>query len=175
MQARHADVVQPIDLVAHDLGRDGGLLGDRQVGGAGGGDDDDAPARRRVAPPLDDPRLLVKDGVGDPGPDRRKGGRVRAGHQQAVPAGDDGGGDAGDLVGGLPGAEHHLGKTLADGPVMIDPGKPEVLDRRQLGERPRLQFCVRRVETTLPHGLEQRAQRQERLGGDFRFCHGFDV
>ncbi len=46
VEAGDADVVQPVDRVAHDLGGDRGLLGDRQVGGAGGGDEDRAPAGR---------------------------------------------------------------------------------------------------------------------------------
>ena len=46
MNAGDADVVQPLDAVAHQVGGDGRLLGDRQVGRAGGGDDDGAPSRR---------------------------------------------------------------------------------------------------------------------------------
>ena len=50
VEAGDADVVQPIDRVAHDLGGDGRFLGDRQVGRAGGGDQDRAAARRRRLP-----------------------------------------------------------------------------------------------------------------------------
>ena len=48
VESGDADVVQPLDVVAHQLGRARRLLGDRQVGGAGGGDDDRALARRDV-------------------------------------------------------------------------------------------------------------------------------
>ena len=52
VQPGHADVVDPLDVVAHQLGGDGGLLGHRQVGGAGADKADAASAPRRgVAPP----------------------------------------------------------------------------------------------------------------------------
>ena len=44
VQAGDADVVEPVDRIAHDLGGDRRFLGDRQVGGAG--------ARRRRSVPL---------------------------------------------------------------------------------------------------------------------------
>ena len=47
--AGDADVVEPVDRVAHQLGGDRRFFGDRQVGGAGGGDEDGAAARRDVA------------------------------------------------------------------------------------------------------------------------------
>ena len=46
MDAGDADVVEPLDAVAHHVGGDDRFLGDRQIGRAGGGDDDRAPARR---------------------------------------------------------------------------------------------------------------------------------
>ena len=42
MQAGDADVVEALDVVAHQLGGARRLFGDRQVGRAGGGDDDRA-------------------------------------------------------------------------------------------------------------------------------------
>ena len=45
VQAGDADVVQPLDVVAHQLGRARRLFRDRQVRGAGGGHDDRALAR----------------------------------------------------------------------------------------------------------------------------------
>ena len=48
MEAGDADVVQPVDLVAHQLGGAGRLFGDRQVRRAGRRDEDRALARRDV-------------------------------------------------------------------------------------------------------------------------------
>ena len=45
VQSGHADVVQPRDLVPHQLRGPGRLFRDRQVGRAGRGDDDGAPDR----------------------------------------------------------------------------------------------------------------------------------
>ena len=47
MEAGDADVVQPVDVVAHQLGRARRFFGDRQVGRAGRGDDDRALAAAR--------------------------------------------------------------------------------------------------------------------------------
>ncbi len=55
-------------------------------------------------------------------------GWVGAGHQQRVAAGDNALGDGGDLVGGLAEAEDDLGEALALSPLVVDPGKPQVLD-----------------------------------------------
>ena len=48
MQTGDADVVEPIDRIAHDFGGNGRFFGDRQVGGAGGGNEDRPAAARRV-------------------------------------------------------------------------------------------------------------------------------
>ena len=49
VQAGDADVVEPVDRVAHDLRGDRRLLGDGQIGRAGAGDEHRADARRDVA------------------------------------------------------------------------------------------------------------------------------
>ena len=72
---------------------------------------------------------VVVLGGGHDGVDGVVGGAVGAGHQQRVAAGDDAFGDGGDLVGRLAEAEDDLGKALALGPLMVDPGKAQVLDR----------------------------------------------
>ena len=43
---------------------------------------------------------------------------------------DDALGDGGDLLGGLPRAENHLWKALANAPLMVDPSESEVLEGR---------------------------------------------
>ena len=57
MEAGDADVVQPIDRVAHHLGGDRRFFGDGQVGRPGGRDDNRALARGRV-------RRAQRDGSG---------------------------------------------------------------------------------------------------------------
>ena len=64
VQAGDADVVEAVDVVAHDLGRDRRFLGHRQVRSPGRADEDHALAALDGHAPLDDPRLLVEDGVG---------------------------------------------------------------------------------------------------------------
>ena len=46
VQPGDPDVVEPIDVVAHDLGGDRRFFGDRQVGGARRGDEDRAASAR---------------------------------------------------------------------------------------------------------------------------------
>ena len=72
----------------------------------------------------------LKGGVGHFLPDRVEGAGVGAGNQEAVTGVDDALGDGGNLFGRLARAEHNLGKTLPRGAVMVDPGEPEVLERR---------------------------------------------
>ena len=88
VQAGHAHVVQAVHAVVHDLGADRGLLGDGLVRRAGRGDQDRPdPGRDFAGPPLDDPRGLVVDGVGDDGADglERLGRRPRD-QQRVAPA-----------------------------------------------------------------------------------------
>ena len=42
MDAGDPDIVQAVDLIPHNLGRNNGFFGDRQVGGPGGNDEDAA-------------------------------------------------------------------------------------------------------------------------------------
>ena len=98
MQAGDADVVQPCDLVAHELGRARRFFGDRQVRRAGGGDDDRAFAGGDVLlAEADDGGIGVKYGgrnLRAHGVERLDG---RAGDEQRRAAADDLGGDGRDL------------------------------------------------------------------------------
>ena len=67
-------------------------------------------------------------GGGHDGAHRVVRGAVGPRHQQRVAAGHDAFGDRGDLVGRLAQAEDDLGKALALGPLMVDPGKAQVFD-----------------------------------------------
>ena len=50
VNAGDADVVEPLDAVAHHLGGDRGFFRHRKIGRAGGGDDDRAPCPVTVGP-----------------------------------------------------------------------------------------------------------------------------
>jgi hypothetical protein len=66
VQARDADVVQPIDGVTHESRGDGGFFGDGEVRRSGGGDEDRAPTLWRGAQIQGDtPRQLVELRVGE--------------------------------------------------------------------------------------------------------------
>jgi hypothetical protein len=159
MKTGDADVVQPIHGVAHDFGRDGRFLGDWYVRSSRRGHKDDTIACGRVSPALNDPGLFVKAGVWY---DLRNGlvrARRRARHEEAVPAIDDGPRDPGDLLRRLPLAENDFREPLPDGAMVIDAGKPEVLDGV---ERERVQgapFGVCRLQPAVAYGIEQRAER----------------
>ena len=114
MEAGDADVVHPIDLVAHDLRGDGRFFRDGQVGRPGGRDDNDAPSGGAFPATRDRPGELVKDGVGHFLPDSVERARVSPRNQQAVTRGDDALGDGGDLLGRLAGTEDYLRKSLPE-------------------------------------------------------------
>ena len=73
--------------------------------------------------------------------------RLQPGHQQFGMGGQMGRADFQQLVGGLAGGEHHLGKPLATDPLMIRFGETQILvglslhlsHRRLGGNLPRLQ------------------------------------
>jgi hypothetical protein len=95
--------------------------------------------------------------------------------EQAVTAVDDGPGDAGDLIGGLPLPEHNLRKTLSDGAVVVDAREAKVFKGLPLdtGQVPRPAFGVGRIQATVAHRVEQRAQRVERPNRRWRMLgHG---
>lgn len=58
--------------------------------------------------------------------------RTHAGGQHAAVGGEDLGSDGDHLIGSLAGAEDHLGKPFAEGPVLIDRGEAEIDHRGRL-------------------------------------------
>ncbi len=54
---------------------------------------------------------------------------IRAGHEQAVPGGDDASGDGGDLFRRFPRPENDLRTTLPERPMVIDASEAKVLER----------------------------------------------
>jgi len=127
----HADVVQSVDLVPHQLGGDHRLLGHAHVGGARR-DDQDRPIPRSYIV------LLQGDSSGDRvehrGGDLAADGLVRgfggAGHQQRLAPGDYPGGNGRDVGRTFACTEDDLGEPLSQGPVVIHPGEPQVLERQ---------------------------------------------
>ena len=154
MQARHADVVVTRDLRAHHPGRDRGLFGHRQIGGAGG-DDGDAPAggERVGVEPGAAPVLVVLD-RGECLPEGVKLGGVDAGHEQAPGLGEDALADRGDLGRRLADREHDLRQAIAEGAVVVERGEAELfrgVDAQPFGR-------LRRADVASSHGLQERVE-----------------
>ena len=114
MEARYADVVHPIDLVAHHLRGNRCFFCDGQVCRPRGRDDNDALSRGRVPGTRDRPGELVKDGVGYFLPDSVERARVSPRNQEAMTRGDDAFGDGCDLLWRLAGTEDYLRKSLPE-------------------------------------------------------------
>ena len=130
VQAGDPDVIETIDRIAHELRRNRGLFGDGQIRGAGGRDDDGpAPGGHVAGAQRNGPRLGVEQGGWQSFGDGRVCFKRGAGHQEGVAGGGDAFGDGGDLLRGLALAKNDLGETLAEAPLVVHPGEPEVLDR----------------------------------------------
>ena len=102
VDAGDADVVEPLDAIAHQVGGDRRFLGDRDIRRAGRRDGDRALAGRRPHACTVIARAVAWYSAS--GMRRARtlpGGFVRAGHEQRMPALDDAGGDGRDLVGRL--------------------------------------------------------------------------
>jgi hypothetical protein len=121
------DVVDALDFGAHELGSDGGLLCDGQVGGAAAEHGDAGSASLAAAVDSDGAGGLVVGGVREGGAH----GLVRfergAGDEHAVGAFGEAGGDRGGLVGRLALGEDDLGEGVTEGAVVVDLGEPDVL------------------------------------------------
>ena len=163
MEARHADVIEPIDVVAHDLGAHGGLLRDRKVRCACGGNEHDAASAGHVQAALDNPGHFMKPVVRHERGHRVKSLGVRPRDEQAVAPVDDGLGDPGDLLWPLSLSVDDLGEALAGGTVVVDARKAEVFDRVGVQEFTGAAGGCVGVELAVAHGVEQRAEGIHRL------------
>ena len=122
VDAGDADVEQPIDRVAHHLGRDARFLGDRQIGCARRRDEDRAAAGLHVA-------LAVRDGPGDGWNAASGTAFCTAANASSVarvtsrvwPRPTISAEMARDLFGRLAQPEHDFGKPLAQLALVIDP------------------------------------------------------
>ena len=64
MQACDPDIVQTVDLVAHDFGAHDGFFGDRKVGCASGNDQDNPASQGCGGTARDYPGVIVEYGPG---------------------------------------------------------------------------------------------------------------
>ena len=138
MDAGDANVVHALDDVAGDLGGDGSFLGDGEVGGSGAEDSDARVLRRRYALHCDASRLVVMAGVGDRFEEGGRGFGLETGREEAVRAFEQTGRDAEDLVRGLALAQDDFRQPVAEGTVVVDAGKAQILVREVAEGRERL-------------------------------------
>jgi len=169
-----ADVVQPIDVVAHHLGGDRGFFGHGYVRSSCRGDQYDTMPPGRIDTPLNDPGLIVEAGLWYDLRNAFERCGVGAGDQQAVAAADNRFRNSGNLGRRLPLAVHDLGESLSGGAMVIDAGEAEILAEfeRQPFLRPAL--GVGRIEAAVSHRVEESAKRVERVRGRmFLISQGF--
>ena len=107
----------------------------------------------------DDAGGLVKRRAGHPIPDGVERDVVGPGHQQAVSSPDDLRGDPGGLLRRFPLAEHDLRKALPNGPVVVDPREPDVLERCLTHRGGQLRVGRLDLEHAVTYLLEQGAER----------------
>ncbi len=131
----------------------GALLGDGQVAGARRDDHHPFGAHVGAGPPHDEAAVATTAGVGG---EHRSGLLVGgAGEEHRPRPGPEQLADDGDgLLDGLPGTEHGLGPVLAQRPVVVDAGEPEVGE----GEPPQLLDGVVGSDRSGAHALDQGAE-----------------
>ena len=114
MNAGDADVVDGIDLIAHDFGGDLRFLGDEEIAGAGAHHRDDSFAvRLAVAPDADGAGGREAFGFGMLGLNALGGFAGRSGNQDVGGFRKQAGGDGGDLVGSFALPEDHFRHAVA--------------------------------------------------------------
>ena len=160
VQAGDADVVEPIDRIPHDFGRDGRFFRHRQVGGAGGGDQDrSAAARRLVAIEGDAPGQFVKHG---PRAARSrtasKASAVVRVTRRLCPAATIRAAIAATWDGVLPWPKIDFRESLAGVAVVIDPGEAQILVRLLAQNLKELLLRRLRSNDAGADGLEEGAQ-----------------
>ena len=67
---------------------------------------------------------------------------------------DNGASNARDLIRGFAFAEDHLGEALAAGAMVVDAGKPQILEGICRLDGERLLFGFHGIEASVPYGLE---------------------
>jgi hypothetical protein len=137
VDAGHADVKQAIHWVTHHLRRDTGFLRNGQIRSTRGSNQNRAPARLNI--PLaegDCAGERLKTGGRHNLPNGRESVLAGAGYEEGMASSSDFPGDSRDLLRGLAEPEHDFREPLAQLALVIDPRKPQVLERRgaqQLG------------------------------------------
>jgi hypothetical protein len=128
VEAGDADIVDPFDAVAHEFRRGGCFLSNGQVSGAGA-DQTDA-GQQGFGGMTIEGRGACKFVIGDVGntfSEEMEDIGVYAGNEQTAGAFDEAFGDGDDLLRRLSLAEDDLGQGGAEGAMMVDLGKAEVL------------------------------------------------
>src|SRR5919197_442062 len=129
VDAGDARVPDPLDAVAHRLGRERGLLGDGDVARAGGDDHHGAGAAlRSVAHDADHARLSVPLGLRADVADFAECALVRARDEHVRGAARERLDDLDPLRARLPRPEDDLGEALPRGPRVVDARVPDVLE-----------------------------------------------
>jgi hypothetical protein len=159
MDAGDADVVQAVDVVAHDLCRDCGFFCHCYVRSSRRGDGHNAPSPGNVEPAFDDPGLGVETYARHEFRYLGVGILVCPGDEQAVASLGDGVGDAGDLMGCLSLPEDHFRKPLPRGSCVIHSRKREIFHGGVHQTRQRKTLGIGRTELAGAHGIEDRAKR----------------
>jgi hypothetical protein len=135
VNARDSDVVDVLDVVAHQFRGDDGFFGDRDVTGSGGDDYDHALALRLAITLENDGASewtilwlghIVSECGGDGGVLFFGGTRG----EDVAAVGGEAGEDVGDLAGRFARGKNHLGHALAEGAMMVELGETQVLKRQ---------------------------------------------
>ena len=155
VQSGHANIVDTVDLVAHQLCRDRGLLSNGQIGRAGA---DEADAAKGFARKAIHRRgsgylvvLTVRDALLQPPEDFG----VDARDEEAAGAFNQPLGDSDDLFRRLPLAEHDLRQVVAEGAVVVEFGEPQVF----VGQMPQAVEGIVYAGFAARDGFQKRAER----------------
>jgi len=129
VEAGHADVVEAVNGISHQLRGDRGFFGYREICGTGRGNND-RPASTGCRPLVErnTPRELVIGRPGDHGRDELVRFSRCAGDEQVVSPADQAFGYRGDLVWRFSEPEDHFGETLPGRAVMVDARETEIFE-----------------------------------------------
>ncbi|HKF65569.1 MAG TPA: hypothetical protein VKB36_03545 [Vicinamibacterales bacterium] len=130
VKTSNPDVVNALDRISHQLGRNGGFFGDGLIGSSCRGDDNDALSRRHILlTECNDARIGVVRGRRHNGANSIEGFDARARDQKRGTTPDDFLTDRRNLSRRLSETEHDFGEALPYGSMVINFRKAEILER----------------------------------------------